>query len=197
MKAPTNSRKKSTESATPAEARRPEQATLDEDTLAELIRLHGTYLRDALTKITMGDRARAEDILQETLVRAWQHPEAVGSSPEQARPWLFTVARRIAIDHFRKQAARPQAATDEIPEQCRNEADPFDEVLLACDMQAALAELQPQQREILTELHMKGRSVAQAAEALGIPPGTAKSRNFYAVRAFRAVLEVHGMADAA
>ncbi|GAA2680026.1 sigma-70 family RNA polymerase sigma factor [Streptomyces lunalinharesii] len=186
MQAPTKSCKKSTE-----------LVTLDDETLAELIRLHGSYLRGALMKITKGDRARAEDILQETMVRAWQHPEAIASGPEHARPWLFTVARRIAIDHFRMQAARPQTTTDEIPEQRRNGADPYDGVLLAHDMQVALKELQPQQREILVELHMKGRSMAQAAEALGIPVGTVKSRNFYAVRAFRQVLEACGMAYAA
>ncbi|MFF8430627.1 sigma factor [Streptomyces sp. NPDC016566] len=92
-----------------------------------MIRLRGEYLRDALVKIITDNRASAEDILQETLVRAWQRPEAVGDSPERARPWLLTVARRIAIDHFRKKAARPQTGTDEIPEQCRIEADLFGE----------------------------------------------------------------------
>src|SRR4051794_23294687 len=82
--------------------------TLDQETLAELSRLHGPYLLRALIRVTSGDRGRAEDIMQETLIRAWQHPEAFTRGPEHGRPWLITVARRIAIDHYRMQAARAQ-----------------------------------------------------------------------------------------
>ncbi|MEU9339132.1 sigma-70 family RNA polymerase sigma factor [Streptomyces sp. NPDC048290] len=168
-------------------------ATLDEETLAELIRLHGGYLRRALSKYTNGDLQRAEDLLQETMLRAWQNPEALSRGPEEARPWLFTVARRIAIDHFRMRAARPQESTDEMPERQRNAHDPFEEVLLARDMRVALAELAPLHREVLVELHMKGRSLAQVAERLKVPVGTVKSRHFYAIRACREIFQKHGL----
>ena len=52
-----------------------------------------------------GDRQRAEDIVQETLLRAWQHPEAIAGRP--ARPWLFAVATNLAIDSYRARKARP------------------------------------------------------------------------------------------
>ncbi|MBF9072596.1 sigma-70 family RNA polymerase sigma factor [Streptacidiphilus fuscans] len=172
-----------------ARAARP---TLDQDTLAELVRLHGPYLLRALMRLTNGDRGRAEDILQETMVRAWQHPEAIIGGPEASRPWLFTVARRIAIDHFRMQAARAREVMGETPEE-RPVADPFDEVLGARDMAAVLAELAPHHREVLVELHLNGRSVADTAVLLGIPEGTVKSRNFYAIRAIRPLLERYGM----
>ncbi|TVZ76760.1 sigma-70 family RNA polymerase sigma factor [Streptomyces sp. BK340] len=168
-----------------------ERATLDEETLHELYRLHGSYLFRALLRLTSGDRGRAEDVLQETLVRAWQHPAAMSRGPEHARPWLFTVARRIAIDHFRMQAARPQETTDEVPEEYANVADPFDDVLVARDMEVVLAELAPHQREVLIELHMRDRSVAETAGILGVPVGTVKSRNFYAIRSLREALGVH------
>ena len=41
-------------------------------------------------KLTLGDKQRAEDIVQETLVRAWRHPEVVGNGRRAIRPWLFT-----------------------------------------------------------------------------------------------------------
>ncbi|MFD7730572.1 sigma-70 family RNA polymerase sigma factor [Kitasatospora phosalacinea] len=170
----------------------PERATLDQHTLAELYRLHGGYLLRAMLRVTSGDRGKAEDIVQETLLRAWQNPAAIHRGPEHSRPWLFTVARRIAIDHFRMQSARAREVFDESAEEHAGSHDPYDELLDACDMAVALAELPGHHRDVLVELHMKGRSVAEAAAVLGIPAGTVKSRSFYAVRALRPILEARG-----
>ena len=172
-------------------------ATLDDATLAELYRLHGGYLLRALIRMTSGDRGRAEDILQETLVRAWKNPAAMARGPENCRPWLFTVARRIAIDHFRMVAARVPEVSDEAPEDRTPSYDPFDAVLAARDVEVVLAQLPAHHREVLVELHLNGRSVADAARVLGVPPGTVKSRNHYAVRALRPMLEAAGLHSAA
>ncbi|MFE6872738.1 sigma-70 family RNA polymerase sigma factor [Kitasatospora sp. NPDC057692] len=174
----------------------PARPTLDQDTLAELYRLHGGYLLRAMLRVTSGDRGKAEDIVQETLLRAWQNPAAMHRGPEHSGPWLFTVARRIAIDHYRKAAARAQEVSGEVPEDHGGVHDPYDEVLVARDMAVAMAELQPHHRDVLVELHMKGRSMAEVARLLSVPLGTVKSRNFYAVRALRPILEAHGMAGA-
>ncbi|MFF7588798.1 sigma-70 family RNA polymerase sigma factor [Kitasatospora purpeofusca] len=168
--------------------------TLDQDVLAELYRLHGGYLLRAMLRVTSGDRGKAEDIVQETLLRAWQNPAAVQRGPEHSRPWLFTVARRIAIDHYRMQAARAQEVADETPEDHAGAHDPYDEVLVAQDVAVAMAELQPHHRDVLVQLHMKGRSMVEVAQVLGVPVGTVKSRSFYAVRALRPILEARGMA---
>ncbi|MEV4561372.1 sigma-70 family RNA polymerase sigma factor [Kitasatospora sp. NPDC049285] len=178
--------------STAAQTTAPRQ-TLDQDTLAELYRLHAPYLLRALLRLTSGDRGKAEDILQETFVRAWQHPEAISRGPEFARPWLFTVARRIAIDHFRMQAARAQEVADDAPEERTAGHDPYEEVLASHDLRRALAELPDHQRQVLEELHLRDRSVADAAAVLGVPAGTVKSRHFYALRALRPVLERRGM----
>jgi RNA polymerase sigma-70 factor (ECF subfamily) len=169
---------------------------LDEGTLAELYRLHGGYLVRVLLRMTGGDRGKAEDILQETLLRAWQHPEATARGAEQSRPWLYTVARRIAIDHFRMRAARAQEVDYEDLTERATPYDPYDEVVAACDVDAALGELAGHHREVLVELHLRGRSMGDAAQALGVPLGTVKSRNFYAVRALRPILHARGMAGA-
>jgi RNA polymerase sigma-70 factor (ECF subfamily) len=169
------------------------RATLDQDILAELYRLHGPYLMRALMRVTSGDRGKAEDILQETLLRAWQNPAAFQRGLEQSRPWLFTVARRIAIDHFRMATARVQEVADDAPEEHVSPHDPYDEVLGARDLATAMAELQPHHREVLVELHLKGRSMVEAAQALGVAVGTVKSRSFYAVRALRPILEARGI----
>jgi RNA polymerase sigma-70 factor (ECF subfamily) len=167
-------------------------ATLDEATRAELYRLHGGYLMRTLVRIANGDRGKAEDILQETLLRAWRNPGALTRGAAGARPWLFTVARRIAIDHFRMVAARAQEAPGEAPADRVPLCDPYDAVLSACDLETVLAKLPAHHRDVLVELHLNGRSVADAARILGVPAGTVKSRNHYAVRALRPMLEAAG-----
>ncbi|MEE1788474.1 sigma-70 family RNA polymerase sigma factor [Streptomyces sp. SP17BM10] len=172
--------------------------TLDPRDLAEIHRLHGGYLLNVLLRTTRGDRGKAEDILQETLLRAWQNPEALKAGPEHSRPWLFTVARRIAIDHYRMAASRAPEALGEAVEDQPVAEDPYERVVASRDIALALRRVQKHHREVLVELHLKDRSVVEAAAKLGVPPGTVKSRNFYAIRAMRPVLAAeHGYAPKA
>lgn len=180
-------------STAPATATAP-ATTLDQETLAELYRLHAPYLLRALLRMANGDRGKAEDIVQETFLRAWQHPRALARGPEHGRPWLFTVARRIAIDHFRMAAARVKEVGGEVQEERPGSQDPYDEVLAAHDVGRALGELPPHQREVLVHLHLNDHTAAQTARTLGVPTGTVKSRNFYAVRALAPLLEERGLA---
>src|ERR671923_1102368 len=86
-------------------ARNPPGPVSDEALVRALYSEHaGPLLRYAL-QLTGGDRQRAEDIVQETLLRAWLHPEAIADRP--ARPWLFAVARNLAVDAHRARKARP------------------------------------------------------------------------------------------
>jgi RNA polymerase sigma-70 factor, ECF subfamily len=55
-----------------------------------------------------GDRARAEDVVQETLLCARQHPEVADDSERSARAWLFTVARNLIIDERRSPRSRDE-----------------------------------------------------------------------------------------
>jgi RNA polymerase sigma-70 factor, ECF subfamily len=63
-----------------------------------VLRLHGTPLYRFLLKITFGDRREAEDLLQETLLRTWRYLQDHTADVTVLRPWLYTVARRAAID---------------------------------------------------------------------------------------------------
>ena len=150
----------------------------------------GPLLRYSL-HLTSGDRQRAEDIVQETLLRAWQHPDAIAERP--ARPWLFAVARNLAVDAYRARRARPhevaQVALEFIPA-----PDEADRALESWAVADALKALRPEHRGVLLETYYRGRSVAEAATVLGIPAGTVKSRTFYALRALKLALEERGLA---
>ena len=172
-----------------------EVAISDRD--AELLRaLHDEHA-DALfvhsLRLVSGDRQRAEDLVQETLLRAWRHPEALDPERGSVRAWLFTTARNLAIDAWRRRSARVgEVITDELPEppQLTDEADRAVEAWMVAE---ALARLSQTHREVLVECFYQGRSVAEAAARLGVPPGTVKSRTHYALRSLRLVLAEMGV----
>ena len=163
----------------------------DEELVRALYSEHaGPLLRYAL-HLTSGDRQRAEDIVQETLLRAWLHPDAIVNRP--ARPWLFAVARNLAVDAHRARQARPREvgeaalALTAVP-------DTADRALEAWAVADALRSLRLEHRAVLLETYYRGRSVAEAAAVLGVPAGTVKSRTFYALRALKLALEERGLA---
>lgn len=167
-------------------------AYTDDGALRHLYQLHAPVLLSYLIRLTNGDRHRAEDIVQETLVRAWSHPEAQSADGQWSRAWLFTVARRIAIDHLRATQARPTELSDERIESFSQVDDDIDRMLDAREVRAALAALPERLRSALVAVYFQQRSTAEAAELLDVPPGTVKSRTFYALRALREQLIARG-----
>ncbi|WAL63109.1 sigma-70 family RNA polymerase sigma factor [Amycolatopsis cynarae] len=152
---------------------------------------HAAALWSYALRLTGGHRARAEDLVQETLLRAWKHPRVLDQSQGSARAWLFTVARRIAIDGWRSAAARTEVSTDAPPELPL--PDDTERALQGWLVAEALGALSPAHREVLGLCYFEGYSVAEAAQRLGIPPGTVKSRTHYALRALRLALEERGV----
>lgn len=156
---------------------------------------HAEPLLMFVLRLTSGDRQRAEDIVQETLLRAWRNAHKLGAHGETSlRPWLVTVARRITIDEHRSGAARPSETYDRDVDDLAT-MDETDRVLGAMTITDALRSLSPAHREILVETYLKDRTVNDAAESLGLPLGTAKSRVFYALRALRTALERRGVTE--
>lgn len=161
-----------------------------EDKLAALDRLFRQPLFGYVLKTMLGDRAAAEDIVQETYVRAWRHLSQHDEvDPVQLRPWLYTVARRLVIDLLRARRARPTEVIVEDLGRLPAGDDRIAGLVRAQSLRAALLELSPEHREVLIELYFHDRSPAEVADRLGIPIGTIRSRSFYAKRALRVHLE--------
>ncbi|MER8041054.1 sigma-70 family RNA polymerase sigma factor [Streptomyces hydrogenans] len=156
--------------------------TTDEHKLQELQQEHGPALLSFLLGLTYGDRQRAEDLVQETLVRAWLHPEAFSGAYASMRPWLFTVARRLAIDARRSRLARPAEIGDGVLAVTPDPSDATESAEAALDVRAAVRGLSPEHRAVLVRLYFDGLTVNEAAVDLGIPAGTVKSRSHYALR---------------
>jgi RNA polymerase sigma-70 factor (ECF subfamily) len=164
----------------------------DELAVAELYREYHRPLLSLIVRQTGGDRQWAEDVVQETMLRAWRSMDHLDPDSGTLMPWLATVARRIVIDDRRRRGSRPpeagETALETVPA-----ADATESLLRTVVVTEALKELSPAHREVLNETILRDRTVNEAAEVLGIPVGTVKSRVYYAMRALRVVLEEKGV----
>jgi RNA polymerase sigma-70 factor (ECF subfamily) len=167
---------------------------LDEAALRLLYAEHAGPVLAYLLKLTR-DRARAEDLLQETMLRAWRRPAAFEPGRGSVRAWLCTVAHNLVVDDARSRAARPtETELTEYTEQRTEEGiDPYEAALRAWEFADALAALSAEHRAVVIEVYYRRSTVAEAARTLGIPPGTVKSRTFYALRALRLACQERGI----
>ena len=128
---------------------------------------HAAALWHYCLGLTGRDQARAEDVVQETLLRAWRNFSVLDESRGSVRGWLFTVARNIVIDESRTKRSRLEFPVSELPEVV--DAGGHDDQLLQAWV------------------------VAEASRRLGVPEGTVKSRTHYALRALRLALQEMGV----
>lgn len=164
----------------------------NEELLQTLHDEHAGALWAYCCRLTGGDAARAQDVVQETMLRVWKHPQVLDESERSARAWLFTVARRLVIDEWRSVRSRSEVLQSQVPDRA-GDLDGTDELLQSWLVADALAQLSPDHRAVLVECDYQGRSVADAAQRLGLPPGTVKSRTHYALRALRLALQEMGV----
>lgn len=160
--------------------------------MRELHDEHASALWSFCVHLTGHDRARAQDLCQETLLRAWQHPDVLSKPPRLVRGWLFTVARNLVIDDWRSARSNRETVTDRLPEVPLDKAE-VDQLLEVWVVAEAVGRLSAEHRQVLYECYYQGRSVADASRRLGVPEGTVKSRTHYALRALRLALEEMGV----
>jgi RNA polymerase sigma-70 factor (ECF subfamily) len=165
----------------------------DAEVLRDAYAAHAPALLAYARSLTGGDRSRAEDIVQETFIRACRHPQALDPARGSPRPWLFTVARHVAVDAHRARAARPTEVGDAPLARLPVPDDDIDRALDSWLVAEALQSLSDKHREVLLLTFYRQRSVAEAAAALGVPEGTVKSRAYYALRALKVALAERGV----
>lgn len=139
-----------------------------------------------------GDRAGADDVVQETLLRAWRSPRILEQDPATMRAWMMTVARNLVIDEARSARRRHEQLVAELPE-APSSHDDVDALFESLLIEEALAALSAEHREVIVHAYFGGLSVAQTAAAVGVPEGTVKSRMHYGLRALRLAFQERGV----
>src|SRR3954467_15420436 len=108
------------------------------------------------------DPALAEEVGQDVILRAW--PPADRFDPDRAsqRTWLFEIARNLTTDAFRRRSVRPVSANGKEPPEQEQPGDAYDEAVDRWQIEAALARLRPEHREVIQLVHFEGLSLEQA-----------------------------------
>jgi RNA polymerase sigma-70 factor (ECF subfamily) len=127
-------------------------------------------------------------VVQETMIRAWRAADCLSSSFGSIRGWLFRVARNIAIDNFRARRCRPTEVAESAAAGMACADDEAERLLAVLEMRRMLGLLSPIHVAVLRECYYNGRTLTEAAEVLGVPCGTVKSRLSCALRRLRTLL---------
>ena len=141
----------------------------------------------------LGDAGAAQDVVQETFLRAWRAADRFDPELASLRVWLFAIARNVVVDQARRFEARPwlrqltepaglQAGTDTSP-------DPSDRLLRGWVVEEALRRISEDHRRAIVETYLRDRPYAEVASELGIPVATLRTRVFYALKALRVTMD--------
>ncbi len=146
------------------------QTLAGNDLLVETLMANRAALVDAAQPI-VGDRSRAEDVVQDAYLKLGQGP--AGRMPERPLAYLYRMVRNLAIDHARRLTLeRRHGAGEAVPETVATAEPNPEEALVARDslrrLAAALGELPPRTRAVFEMSRVGGRNAEQIAAALGI-----------------------------
>jgi RNA polymerase sigma-70 factor (ECF subfamily) len=164
--------------------------TGDEDAFRVLVDRHGRAVYRLACRIT-GRPEDAEDVVQETFIRAFRQLDAF-EARANVSTWLYRIAFNCAIDHLRARPRRQAAAAAPPVETHAADAPPADDLVFAREVRSrvsdALGALTTQERAAFVLRHHDGCSIAEICQILGVGSGAAKHAVFRAVRKLRVLL---------
>ena len=160
---------------------------------------HSAVVLGIAVKI-VGDRAVGEEVLQETYWRMWTQAATFDPAKGPLRAWLFSIARRQALDVLRRQSVRPAAARDDSEARRLETAPATDEdvpvaaeqAIAAEQLRGALDQLSAEQKRVLELAYFGGLTRQEIARVAGTPLGTVHTRARLGLLALRAKLGAPG-----
>jgi RNA polymerase sigma-70 factor (ECF subfamily) len=139
----------------------------------------------------LGNAVLAEELVQETFVAVWKAAPRYDPTRASAATFIFTIARRRAVDILRRRSARPSETYD-ATERAEPE-DAIDRLLTGIAVREAIEELSRPHHEVIELAQSQQLTQAEIAGRLHIPVGTVKTRTYHALRALRAALHRRGI----
>lgn len=157
----------------------------DEDAVRAVHQRYGGAVR-TVARAMVGDPELVADVVQLTFIKAWR-AAATFDADRELGPWLYTIARRTAIDVLRRE--RRPTTGGHLPEVEQSvDTISFEQTWLIFEVRRALDDLPPEEREVVRLSHLDGITHPEIAERLGIPLGTVKSRSARGMRRLAAAL---------
>ncbi|HEY2651785.1 MAG TPA: RNA polymerase sigma factor [Solirubrobacteraceae bacterium] len=165
----------------------------DPDAVRAVYRAYGSLVYGVTFRV-LGDVGLCEEATQQTFLRAWRAAAGFDASRELG-PWLATIARRVAIDIYRREALRAAGRLDSVAPDDPALVDqaPTDAILDVWEVRRAVSALPAEQRQVVRMQHFDGLAHEEIAARLGVPVGTVKSRSFRAHQ--RLALELGHLRD--
>jgi RNA polymerase sigma-70 factor (ECF subfamily) len=161
-------------------------STGDRSAFCELLRrsqgaVYGLCLR------LLGNRDWASDAAQEAFVRAYA--SLASFDPEQRfEIWVLRIARNHCYDLLRRQGHRPacgESATEALADSSPSAHERLEQAEISRDLESALAELSPEDREVLSLYYVQNRRTREIGRIMGVAPGTVMARLFRARQRLR------------
>jgi RNA polymerase sigma-70 factor (ECF subfamily) len=152
----------------------------DAEAFGELFGSFASHVYSHAYRLT-GDRAAAEDAVSLTFLQAWRNREHISPEGGSLRPWLLGVATNVVRGHYRARRRQTEILArlglePHVADFADDVSGQVDDSARIAAMHRSLARLRGPERDVLALCAWSGRSYAEAAEALGIPVGTVRSR---------------------
>jgi RNA polymerase sigma-70 factor (ECF subfamily) len=163
-------------------------ASGDSAAFAEFYDRHAPGVLGLLLRL-LGQRADADDVLQETFLQVWRRAPQYDAGRATPVGWLVLIARSRAVDHLRQRRPTNVAAAESICATLTDPADGLERQEVARCMRAALQRLPEEQRSAIGLAFFAGLTHEQVAQRLGVPLGTAKTRIRLGIQRLRTLLE--------
>ena len=169
----------------------------DQTAFETLYDRHASMVLGITLRIT-GERAVAEDIVQETFWRMWQSADTYQPQRGSFTGWLFRIARNLAIDAYRRRGVRSRDLTnttdadpilDRMPDLDRDVPEQAQSNLMAQQARKALKTLPSEQRHVIELAYFSGMTRQEIAKATGQPPSTIHTRARLGMQKLREALE--------
>ncbi len=169
-------------------------AARDASAFELLYERHAPVVLGIAVKIVQ-DQAVGEEVLQETYWRVWTQAATFDAAKGPLRAWLYSIARRQALDVLRRQSVRPQAARDdaearqfELTPAVDNVPEAAEQAIAGAQLRRALGRLSPEQQRVLDLAYYAGLTRQEIAQATGTPLGTVHTRARLGLLNLRAIL---------